>query len=67
MGRNQFVLVVTDEQRSELSKRAASRRLPAGEVFRARLILALANGQSYSIHHMNTSGSRELQILKSDS
>ena len=41
MGRNQFVLAVTDEQRNELSKRAASRRLPAGEVFRARLILGI--------------------------
>ena len=48
MGRNQFVLVVTDEQRSELSKRPASRRLPAGEVFRARLIMALADGQTYT-------------------
>lgn len=48
MGRNQFVLAVTDEQRNELSKRAASRRLPAGEVFRARLILALVDGQTYS-------------------
>jgi len=42
MGRNQFVLAVTDAQRNELSKRAASRR------FRARLILALVDGQTYS-------------------
>ena len=27
---------------------AASRTLPAGDVFRARLILALADGQTYS-------------------
>ena len=47
MGRNQFV-EVTNEQRSELSRRAGSRRLPAGEVFRARLILALVDGQTYS-------------------
>jgi len=39
---------VTDEQRSELSKWAASRTLPAGDVFRARLILALAEGRTYS-------------------
>src|ERR1700726_1284262 len=48
MRRNQIVLQVTDEQRSELSRWAASRALPAGDVFRARLILALADGQTYS-------------------
>jgi transposase len=48
MGRNQFVLSMTDEQRSELRKWAQSRTLPAGDVFRARLMLALADGQSYS-------------------
>jgi transposase len=48
MRRNQFVLAVTDEQRSELDKWAGSRTLPAGDVFRARLILALAEGQTYS-------------------
>jgi hypothetical protein len=47
MRRNQEVLTITDEQRSELSKWAASRTLPAGDVFRARLILALAEGVSY--------------------
>jgi len=41
-------LALTDEQRSELSKWAASRTLPAGDVFRARLILALADGWSYN-------------------
>jgi hypothetical protein len=41
------VLSITDEQREELSKWATSRTLPAGDVFRARLILALAEGQSY--------------------
>ena len=39
---------VTDEQRSELRKWATSRTLPAGDVFRARLILALAAGPIYS-------------------
>jgi hypothetical protein len=48
MRRDQFVLQVSDEQRSELEKWAASRTLPAGDVFRARLILALADGQTYS-------------------
>ena len=47
MRRNQAVLAITDEQRSELSKWAQSRTLPAGDVFRARLILALAEGESY--------------------
>jgi transposase len=47
MRRNQAVLKITDQQRSELSKWAASRTLPAGDVFRARLILALAEGQTY--------------------
>ncbi len=42
------MLRVTEEQRKELRKWAASRTLPAGDVFRARLILALAEGQSYS-------------------
>ena len=44
MRRNRTVLVITDEQRIELSKWAQSRTLPAGDVFRARLILALADG-----------------------
>ena len=47
MGRNQM-LAVSDEQRNELRKWAASRTLPAGDVFRARLILALADGRTYS-------------------
>src|SRR5262245_16911558 len=47
MRRNQPVLSITDEQREELSKWATSRSLPAGDVFRARLILALADGRSY--------------------
>ncbi len=41
------MLAITDEQRSELSKWARSRTLPAGDVLRARLILALAEGESY--------------------
>jgi len=42
------VLRVTGEQRKELNKRAPSRKLSAGDAFRARLILALADRQSYS-------------------
>jgi transposase len=45
---NQIVLSVTEEQRSELRKWAASRTLAAGDVFRARLILALAEGRTYT-------------------
>jgi len=48
MRRKQFVLTLTDEQRNELRTWAASRTLPAGDVFRARLILALADGQTYT-------------------
>jgi len=48
MRRNQNVLQMTEDQRRELRKWATSRTLPAGDVFRARLILALAEGQTYS-------------------
>lgn len=39
---------ITDEERGELKRWASSRTLPAGDVFRARLILSLAEGSSYS-------------------
>ena len=55
MRRNQAVLILTDEQRMDLTQWAQSRTLPAGDVFRARLILALADGQSYR-HIMITLG-----------
>jgi transposase len=48
MRRERLVLTLTDQQRGELETCAASRTLPAGDVFRARLILALADGQTYS-------------------
>jgi transposase len=48
MRRYRKVLRVNDEQRKELERWASSRTLPAGDVFRARLILALAAGKSYS-------------------
>ncbi|HEX2237306.1 MAG TPA: IS630 family transposase [Gammaproteobacteria bacterium] len=38
---------VSREQREELERWAHSRTLPAGDVFRARLILALADGLTY--------------------
>jgi transposase len=41
------LLQVNPEQRDELRERAQSRSSPAGEVFRARLILGLADGMSY--------------------
>ena len=40
-------VVLSEEQRAELSMIAQSRSLPAGYVFRARLILMLSEGASY--------------------
>ena len=45
-GDNRY-LVLMDEQKVELTKWAQSRSMPAGDVFRARLILALGAGQTY--------------------
>ena len=39
---------VSEQEREELARWAQSRTLPAGDVFRARLVLALADGHSYS-------------------
>jgi transposase len=44
---NRNLLKLTGEQRQELRRWAQSRTLPAGDVFRARLILALGDGISY--------------------
>jgi transposase len=44
---NQGLFELSDEQREELRGWAQSRSLPAGYVFRARLILALADGLTY--------------------
>jgi len=41
-------LLLTESQQSELSSIAQSRSLPAGYVFRAKLILMLAEGASFS-------------------
>lgn len=48
MARYRELLSLTPAQREELSRWAQSRSLPAGDVFRARLILALADGMTYS-------------------
>jgi hypothetical protein len=41
------LLQVSSEQREELERWAQSRALPAGDVFPARLILALVDGLTY--------------------
>ena len=41
-------IVLSEQQKVELGRIAQSRSLPAGYVFRARLILMLAEGASYS-------------------
>jgi hypothetical protein len=41
-------VVLSDSQQLELSRITQSRSLPAGYVFRARLILMLAEGASFS-------------------
>ena len=52
---------ITEEQRQELTRWAQSRTLPAGDVFRARLILALAESQSYR-QIMSSLGQRRLRF-----
>ena len=44
----QAVIELSAEEREELTGWSNSRTLPAGDVFRAKLILALADGKSYS-------------------
>src|SRR3984957_12286003 len=48
MRQNSDLLQLTEDQRMELSRWAQSRTLASGDVFRARLILALADGWSYN-------------------
>lgn len=50
-------LLLTTEEQEHLSAWAQSRTLPAGDVFKARLILALAKGESYRsiCHSLGTS------------
>src|ERR1700751_5628530 len=47
MTENRIWLKLIPEQREYLQRWAQSRTLPAGDVFRARLILALADGSTY--------------------
>jgi transposase len=47
VARYRELLFLTAEQREELTRWSQSRTLPAGDVFRARLILALADGKTY--------------------
>src|SRR5437773_2886097 len=44
---NRNLLTLTAEEEQELMRWAQSRSLPAGDVFRARLILALGDGMTY--------------------
>src|SRR5436309_1788477 len=48
MGTLKALIVLTSDEREELTRRAASRTLAAADVFKARLILALADGHSYT-------------------
>lgn len=48
MGRYEAVIELTGEEREELTRWSRSRTLPAGDVFKATLILGLADGKSYS-------------------
>lgn len=41
-------LVLSEDEQQELGRMSQSRSLPAGEVLRARLILMLAEGRSYT-------------------
>jgi transposase len=49
VARYRELLSLTAEQREELTRWWRSRTLPAGDVFRARLILALGNGDTYNV------------------
>lgn len=48
MGQYAAVIELSADEREELTGWSKSRTLPAGDVFKARLILALADGKSYS-------------------
>ena len=41
-------ILLTKEEQAELQQVSLSRSLPAGDVFRARLILMVADGRSYA-------------------
>jgi transposase len=48
VARDEAVIELRAEESEELTRWSKSRTLPAGDVFKARLILALADGKSYS-------------------
>jgi transposase len=52
------MIEISDDEREELTRWSQSRTLPAGDVTRARLILGLADGKSYSQIE------RELQVSR---
>jgi transposase len=58
MGQYRKLLALTKEERAEVRRWAQSRTLPAGDVFRARLILALADGLTWDqiMAQLNTTG-----------
>lgn len=58
MGQYRKLLEVTAEERAELTRWAQSRTLPAGDVFRARIILGLADGLTWEriASQLNTTG-----------
>jgi uncharacterized protein YerC len=41
-------LVLTEQEHDELRQMSLARSLPAGDIFRARLILMLAEGRTYA-------------------
>src|SRR6266516_5725751 len=47
VARYRELVSLTTEQREELKRWAQSRSVPAGDAFRARLVLALADGMTY--------------------
>ncbi len=49
MGSYHAVIELSAEEREELTGWSKSRTLPAGDVFKARLILALSDGKSYRV------------------
>jgi transposase len=58
MASYQGMITLSPEEREELTRWSKSRTLPAGDVFKARLILALADGKSYSAVEAELSTSR---------
>src|SRR6202167_6710371 len=52
------VITLSPEEREELTRWWKSRTLPAGDVFKARLILALADGKIYSAGEAELNTSR---------